>query len=64
MDKYKKIYDKAMYTGMIEAYKDYVQGKRKKFKKIKDIEIQSKIYDKGYIKGYNLFFNIVKNNSV
>jgi hypothetical protein len=64
MDKYKKIYDTAFYDGMIDAYKDYNKNKRKKFKKVKDKEIKSKIYDKGFINGYNIFFDIVKNDTM
>ena len=35
MNKYRKIYDSAIYHGMTDAYKDYMQNKKKKFKKIK-----------------------------
>lgn len=62
MDRYKKIYEMALYEGMKDAYNDYLNNKRNKFKKIKDKEVKSVIYDKGYCKGYNIFFNIVKKN--
>ena len=64
MYKYKKIYDMAIYEGMKDAYEDYTKLKRKKFKKINDNIIKSKIYDKGYIKGYNIFFDVVKKKSM
>lgn len=64
MYKYKKIYDMALYEGMKDAYQDYIKSKRKKFKKINDNLIKSKIYDKGYIKGYNMFFDVVKKKSM
>lgn len=64
MYKYKKIYDMALYEGMKDACEDYIKSKRKKFKKINDNLIKSKIYDKGYIKGYNMFFDVVKKKSI
>ena len=32
MEKYKKLYEEAIYVGMIDAYKDYLKKQRKKFK--------------------------------
>ena len=52
----------ALYEGVKDEYNDYLNNKRNKFKKIKDKEVKSVIYDKGYCKGYNIFFNIVKKN--
>ena len=54
----------ALYEGMKDACEDYIKSKRKKFKKINDNLIKSKIYDKGYIKGYNMFFDVVKKKSM
>ena len=64
MEKYIKIYDMGMYQGLIDAYDDFIKDRKKVFKKIDDILIKSMLYDIGYIKGYNIFFNIVKNNSI
>ena len=64
MEKYNKIYKEAFTQGLKDAYEDYLKSKRKEFKKIHDKEIKNKLYDTGYIKGYNTFFNIVKNESI
>ena len=54
-------YIKSYKLGYIEGYKDskidYLNNKRKKFIKIDKKEILSKLYDIGYIDGYNKFIN-------
>ena len=58
-------YIKAYELGYNEGIKNSLSKKRKKFKKIDDSEILSKLYDIGYINGYTKFikysFNYKKN---
>ena len=52
-------YIKCYYMGYEEGVKDAVKFKKdKEFKRIKDKEIKSKLYDIGYIEGYKF---IIKN---
>ena len=54
-------YIKSYKLGYIEGYKDskidYLNNKRKQFIKIDKKEVLSKLYDIGYIDGYNKFIN-------
>lgn len=58
MYKYIKSYE----LGYIEGIKDALKDKNKIFKKINELEIMSKLYDMGYIKGYNKCITYLKNN--
>ena len=58
MYKYIKSYE----LGYIEGIKDALVDDNKKFKKINELDIMSKLYDVGYIKGYIKCINYLKNN--
>lgn len=58
MYKYIKSYE----LGYIEGIKDALKDKNKIFKKINELEIMSKLYDMGYINGYNKCITYLKNN--
>ena len=52
MHKYIKYYKFGYEEGIKDAYRDYLNNKRKKFKKVNKKEVISKLYDLGYINGY------------
>ncbi len=52
MHKYIKYYKFGYEEGIKDAYRDYLNNKRKKFKKVNKKEVISKLYDLGYIDGY------------
>lgn len=58
-------YIKANKDGFVEgsktAMEDIKNNKVRKFKKIDDFEIKSKLYDIGYIEGYNRYYKYIKN---
>ena len=58
MYKYIKSYE----LGFIEGVKDALKDKNKKFKKINELEVMSKLYDIGYINGYVKCLKNTKNN--
>lgn len=58
MYKYIKSYE----LGFIEGIKDALKDKNKIFKKINELEVMSKLYDIGYIKGFKKCINYLKNN--
>ncbi len=63
MYKYIKAYTLGYNEGIKDALIDKEKNKVKKFKKIDEKIIMSKLYDVAYIKGYNKFINIeIKNN--
>ncbi len=53
MYKYIKAYQIGYNQGIIEAVKDYNSNKKKVFKKLNDKNIRYKLYDAGFIDGYN-----------
>lgn len=55
-------YIKAYELGLIEGIKDALKEENKKFKKINELDIMSKLYDVGYIAGYIKCINYLKNN--
>lgn len=55
-------YIKAYELGFIEGIKDALKEENKKFKKINELDIMSKLYDVGYINGYIKCINYLKNN--
>ena len=55
MYKFIRAYEKGFNEGIKDALKDKKQKRCKKFKKIDEIIIESKLYDIGYIKGYSIF---------
>lgn len=55
MYKYIKIYSMGFEDGVKDAKYDFLKRKSRKFIKIKDQDIKSKLYDIGYIKGYRKF---------
>ncbi len=58
MYKYIKSYE----LGFIEGLKDALKDSNKIFKKINELEVMSKLYDIGYINGYNKCINYLKKN--
>ncbi len=58
MYKYIKSYE----LGFIEGVKDALKDQNKKFKKINELEVMSKLYDIGYINGYVKCLKNTKNN--
>lgn len=58
MYKYIKSYE----LGFIEGLKDALKDSTKIFKKINELEVMSKLYDIGYINGYNKCINYLKKN--
>ena len=66
MYKYIKSYKMGYNEGIKDAYNDYINNKKKEFIKIDKKIIMSKLYDAGYIDGYNYFYyntlNFIKNN--
>ena len=65
MYKYIKYYDMGYKDGMSMAIKDSLNNINRMFKKIETKELKSKLYDCGYVDGYQLIkkltFNIDKN---
>lgn len=53
MYRYIKVYKLGYIEGIKDSIKDVKLNKSRTFKKIDDQEIKSKLYDIGYIKGYN-----------
>ncbi|MGM9877968.1 MAG: hypothetical protein ACI33S_04885 [Bacilli bacterium] len=62
MYKYLKIFNKGFEEGVMQAFEDLKNDRTKDFKSIDDIEIKSKMYDIGFIKGYKKFTYKNKNN--
>lgn len=62
MHKYLKIFNKGFEEGIIQAFEDLKNDRIKNFKLIDDLEIKSKMYDIGFIKGYKKFIYKNKNN--
>lgn len=62
MNKYIKIFNKGYEEGIIDAFNDIKNNKIKEFKLINDLEIKSKLYDLGYIKGYKKYIYHSKNS--
>ncbi len=62
MNKYVNIYNIGFKDGLLQAFKDVMNKKHKKFKNYDDAYLKSKIYDIGYINGYNIFYNKLKND--
>lgn len=58
MYKYFRVYELGFYEGFKDAIKDL---ERKSFSEINILDIMSKLYDIGYIDGYNKCFNYIKN---
>ena len=56
-----KAYKLGYEEGIKDAYRDSFLYKKKKYKKPNYIEIMSKLYDIGYIEGYNKFINYIFN---
>lgn len=57
-------YYRAYKLGFNEGLKDAINSKKnRKFKKINDKEVLSKLYDIGYIEGYNKYMNYNAFNS-
>lgn len=52
MYKYIKCYEQGYHEGIHNAYIDFFDNSIKYLRKIDDIELKSKLYDIGYIKGY------------
>jgi hypothetical protein len=59
MKKYIRYYEIGFEDGVLDAIRDIYFFKSKKFK-IDDLEMKSKLYDSGYIDGYNIFYSIIK----
>ena len=57
-------YIKAYELGFIEGIKDALKEENKKFKKINELDIMSKLYDVGYINGYIKCINYLKKQSL
>ncbi len=55
-------YIKSYELGFIEGIKDALKYENKIFKKINELEVMSKLYDIGYIDGFNKCLNYLKNN--
>lgn len=62
MNEYIEIYKKAFEEGIYLAYQDFLDNKKRKFKNIDYNILKPKIYDLGYINGYYMFYNIIKNH--
>lgn len=60
MKKILKIYNFGYEDGMLCAIDDIEKNKKKRFKKIDEKTILSKLYDLGYIDGYNRFYFVYK----
>ena len=61
MYKYIKSYKLGYKEGYKDSKEDYLNNKRKKFIEIDKKEVLSKLYDIGYIDGYNKFINSTLN---
>lgn len=61
MYKYIKSYKLGFKEGYKDSKVDYLNNKRKKFINIDKKEVLSKLYDIGYIDGYNKFINSTLN---
>ena len=62
MYKFFKAYELGNYEGIKSALEDYYNSKIKKFKNIDDEEVLSKLYDIGYINGYNKFIKYINSS--
>ena len=62
MNGYIEIYRKGFEEGLYLAYQDFLDNKKRIFKNIDDNILKTKIYDLGYITGYDMFYNIIKNH--
>ena len=58
MEKYIEMQKEAFKDGIIDAYKDFLNNK-KKFFSINDLEFLSKLYDLSYKYGYERIYNIL-----
>lgn len=63
MYKYIKAMQSGFFEGSKDAINDFEKKKHKSFKKIDDFEIKSKLYDIGYIEGYNKYYKYFMNIS-
>lgn len=55
---------RAYELGFTEGIKEAINNKNKKFKKIDELEVMSKLYDIGYVNGYKKYLKLDKNNSL
>lgn len=63
MYNYNRIYKLGYLEGTKASIEDTKKNKKRKFKKINRIDILSKLYDLGFIEGYNTCYRYMKINS-
>ncbi len=62
MYKYIKAKELGYQEGVICAIEDKKNNIKKKLTKVDSMDIMSKLYDEGFIEGYNTHYKFIKNN--